>query len=494
MRCTMTRKNDDDRVIQTDSWTRYIWRHHVEGVDDVKSVLDEGTKRYDTFPAFGREVFGRLFSARSERVDRVRPEDAWQARAHDELDQLPSWEALARRATGDRVLAAAAATALAEKVLAHFPPPAEPVVDAEPLRQRARGLAALLRDGNGDAAELQQLLDSVRARGQAAVASAMAYATALDDSVVRDALREGLTAAHAELDRLEAEVGGYSGWGRGELRDGGAVETKAHIADALKQSEKLRKLGVLAGRMRRIAMLKRRSRSAHARDEVSEVERGNDLSRVLPSELVKLTDPVAALVFARSFVEGTLAQYRLHGRERQGRGPVVVCVDSSGSMEGEPEVWSKAIALALLQLAVTDKRRCRIVQFDDDVRRVDDFAPGKVQPAAVMAAMVPFFGGGTNFELPLSSAMEAIESEAELRQADVVLITDGEAKMSEAFKARWADARRRHEVTVFAVAIGASVPAVLNEIADVVIDVNELAADNAALQTLAAGVGNGGAP
>lgn len=486
--------SNDDRVIQTDNWTRYIWRHHVEPADDVKSVLDEGAERYETFPAFGRELFGRLFSPKEARVEQVRPEDAWQVRAHDELGQLPGWSSLLRRATGDRLLAATAATAMAEKVLAHLPPPPEPLADVEVLRRRVRGLMHMVREGVGDGEELEQLLLQARQRGQAAVAAACAYADGLDESVLRDALREAVAAAHGQLDAVEAELAGFCGWGQGQVRPGGDVDEKVRLAALLKKNEKLRRLGAMAGRMRRIAMIKRRTRSAHARDEVSDIERGNDLSRVLPSELVKLTDPALALDFARGFVEGTLAQYKLRGSERQGRGPVVVCLDSSGSMEGEREVWSKAVALALLQLAAADKRRCRIVQFDDGVRRVDDFAPGKVDGRAVMEAMAPFFGGGTNFEQPLTKAMEAINDDVGLRQADVILITDGEAEVTDAFRASWAEARRKHEVTVFAVAIGGDVPAVLNHVADHVVTVKSLTDDGAALQTLFTGVGKDGAP
>ena len=406
---------------------------------------------------------------------------------------MPGWAALQRRATNDKLLAATAATAMAEKVLALLPPPPEPLADAEVMRRRVRGLMRMVRDGVGDSDELEQLLAQARQRGQAAVATACAYADGLDESDLRDALREAVAAAHGQLDAVEAELAGFCGWGQGDVRPGGDVDEKAKLATLLKQNEKLRRLGVMAGRMRRIAMIKRRTRSAHARDEVSDIERGNDLARVLPSELVKLTDPALALDFARGFVEGTLTQYRLHGRERQGHGPVVILVDSSGSMEGERELWSKAVSLALLQLAVADKRRCRIVQFDDGVRRVDDFAPGKVDGRAVMEAMAPFFGGGTNFEQPLTKAIEAINDDVGLRQADVILITDGEAEVPNAFRASWAEARKKNEVTVFAVAIGGDVPAVLNQVADHVVTVKSLTDDGAALQTLFTGVGKDGA-
>ena len=49
-------------------------------------------------------------------------------------------------------------------------------------------------------------------------------------------------------------------------------------------------------------------------------------------------------------------QYELKGTEKQGKGPIVVCVDNSGSMSGDRETWSIVVALALLEIATMPKR------------------------------------------------------------------------------------------------------------------------------------------
>ena len=40
------------------------------------------------------------------------------------------------------------------------------------------------------------------------------------------------------------------------------------------------------------------------------------------------------------------------------RGPIIVCLDTSGSMQGAPEIVAKAIVLEALRVAHAEKRAC----------------------------------------------------------------------------------------------------------------------------------------
>lgn len=102
---------------------------------------------------------------------------------------------------------------------------------------------------------------------------------------------------------------------------------------------------------------------SQSRDEIHTVGIGNDLSRVLPAELVQLRHPLMKGEFKPRFIEGKLMQYELKGTEKQGKGPIIVCCDNSGSMSGDREVWSKAVALALLEVATMQKRAFVCIHF-----------------------------------------------------------------------------------------------------------------------------------
>jgi uncharacterized protein with von Willebrand factor type A (vWA) domain len=152
-------------------------------------------------------------------------------------------------------------------------------------------------------------------------------------------------------------------------------------------------------------------------------------------------------------------------------------------MEGAKEIWSKSLALALLHVATMQKRACRVIHFNGALVRVDDWLPGKVDPLDLLRSMENFYGGGTAFEPPLRTALEAIERDVKLKRADVVLVTDGEAEISEDFLAEWIAAKKKLAFTCYAVHVdapGGVAPAQLLAIANQVIGLADIAKDQAA--------------
>lgn len=470
-----------DTVYQTDQWSGYLWKQHIDRSAEIRGVIEKGEEKIFNFPSFTREVFHRLYADNAKKLDTVKPEHDWAERAHSELDELPAFELLGRRCKGDKFLAGVAATAFSERVLEELPLPVEKLEDPEPLRGQIQGLMSFAENLDDEQSEeVQQLIDNLREQGKQAVEAALEYASGLDSSVVRRALRSACTQAHEQVDEVMEQLAAFTDWGEQAGVEQASAAVKMELSNRLKRSSRLQRLAREAGRLRRIAAAKQRSKANHARDEVTDVELGADLDRVLPCELVKLTDATLALDFARRFMERGLLQYRLAGKEIQGRGPVIVCLDSSSSMEGPKEIWAKALALALLQIATDQGRNCRVVYFNSGVERVDDWLSGKVDISALLASMEYFPGGGTDFKAPLSTALEAIEQETKLKKADVVLVTDGECEVSDGFVELWNSAKVKHEFTTYAVHIDAPsgvVPAVLNKIADTVVGLPDLRDD-----------------
>ncbi|MBI1948495.1 MAG: VWA domain-containing protein [Deltaproteobacteria bacterium] len=343
-----------------------------------------------------------------------------------------------------------------------LPEPPAPLADPEAQRREVRGLLDFLNATSPeDVAGRQRLeaaLDRAKRAGKEAVEAMAAFGDAVRPDDVRPALRRSVDDAALEVEEITTASAGLSGLGgSSHVSD----QTQASLAMAIKSSDMMKRLGILAGRMRRLAMGKRRSRTRAAASELSDVATGNDLARVLPHELMKLTDPLLALDFFRSFVERSLLQYELTGNEREGRGPVVVLIDDSDSMDGAPSTFAKATALALADLALTDRRACRLVRFSHRINATVDLRPGTDSTPALLAFLAGEVDGGTNFELPLRAARDAIDREPAFERADVVLITDGEAEISPDFLAEWRRRALREGLSTYAVHIGARAPAVL---------------------------------
>ncbi len=236
---------------------------------------------------------------------------------------------------------------------------------------------------------------------------------------------------------------------------------RLRLAEKLTSNQKLKKLAQLAGAFRTDARAARRKRRERATTEVFRVGRGATVGRILPSELASLRHPLRRRDFLRRVIEEQLLQYDLRGDERAGRGPVVVCIDGSGSMSGPRELWSKAVTLALLEIARKQGRRTRALVFSGPEAPLADFeltARGRTtqKRTANLDQIVKlaecFPGGGTDFEKPLRAALDAIQS-SNLKGADVVFITDGEAHIADAFAEEFRAEKKKRDISVYAVLV-----------------------------------------
>jgi uncharacterized protein with von Willebrand factor type A (vWA) domain len=222
------------------------------------------------------------------------------------------------------------------------------------------------------------------------------------------------------------------------------------LAARLKTDARLKQIALLAGRFKRIAASKRREKLKHGADEIADIEQGADLGRLLPSELVKLSHPALRLSFMRSFLERQAMQYQLIGYEPMGKGPLVVVLDKSGSMDGPRDVWATALTLALLEQAQRERRMFALVAFDYRVKYEVVVKPGEPLPEE---ALFTGCAGGTEIAVAIQRGLELIQAnEGGLKKADIVLVTDGGSDASLAPKLR-GDAEQLG-VTILGLGIG----------------------------------------
>lgn len=454
-------------VYNIDRWSRYLWRRFVDQSSEAQSLVKRAEGRLPNFAEFMNEVFVRLYAHHPKSLDKVLPENDWAAQIHQQLDQLPDFARMRQRCRGDRLLAGEATVALARDL----PLPEEALTDPEPLRQEVRGLLKFGLDA-----------ERVRDKGKRAVARARAWAQAQDLSKLRGRLRAGIAAGRQGVDETELALAAFGDWGTsGSVHHAASATVKAELSRRIRDSPKLQQLAQQAGRLRRIAARKQGGKVKRAGGEVCDIEMGHALQQLLPAELMKIGHPLLGLDFARRYQERSLLQYKLQSQESQGRGPIIVCLDQSSSMHGDKEVWSKALALALLDIAGRQKRHCRVIHFNAGIVRIDDWPAGQVEPLGLLKSMEDFAGGGTNFEPPLQAALDAIDRD--MQKADVVMVTDGQARVSEDFLRQWNQARKRFHSYAIHVD-SASPPPELCDLADTVVAMSDVAKDSAATEAV----------
>lgn len=472
----------------------------------LRALEEQGAVLLPHFPALLRDLFAALFKynvvfqpaetiAPSARVNRV---------VLDGLLASAPYEHLKTRTQLDEARSGLATVLLAERalellkseklfsrrdLLEHFALRRDEEEDAERLGEAARA---------AEAAEDPSLAEDAREQFDKLAERLAREARMAERRLERKAgeiARDLDAKASQAKKRLEAEALGVAqalddaadeaeSWGRAlGARGSGSAGRSLELGRRLARNPKLRKLSALIGRMREQALALRHRLFERPTDEVYEVETGRDLARMLPQELLGLRHPALRMDWNRRYVEGSLLQYRLRGDDERGRGPLVVCLDTSSSMAGEKEIWSKAVALTLLDIARRERRRFRALLFSSadtglftlDLNRGERYA-SDLDGALDLADY--FAGGGTDFERPLDAALDCLAS-SRFRRGDIVLITDGECRVSDPWRERFLAEKKRLDFSLFAILIdvGGSTLETLAELADRVSRVSELTDD-----------------
>jgi uncharacterized protein with von Willebrand factor type A (vWA) domain len=287
--------------------------------------------------------------------------------------------------------------------------------------------------------EYRALHGSTRLDPLAAEIGAVHFAEELDryrndsesvsDATVREiaALRSAARAARSASEEVTECRDGLTAFGLGPGRPGSNdPKAVAELFRRIRNDPSLRAIAALAGRYRRLAQSKQRRKTRHGVDDVVGVELSGDLGRVLPHELAKLTEPLLEAEMLRRLVERELMCREYHACEPVAKGPIIVCVDESGSMAGEPAHTAKAIALALAWIARQQGRWCALVAYSGDSgERLLPLSPRRWDELALADWLTEFLGRGSTLDVPVRELPRMYaDLKAPLGDTDVIALTD----------------------------------------------------------------------
>ncbi len=479
---------DVEGAVITDRYDRHTWDKMRKESAQIQAAEEQGAGKIPSAPLLLRDFWAALYKA----DPRLR-ENPGPLAPHKKLvemaQELGDWQDLRSSSRLDQWASALGAIVVSGKVLESLPEETKRAMreslDAQKQAEQFLNQAlfnqegASLAEANGQpdkAAELRKAAAQAQKAGQDARAWAEGAATRAVESLqshgkeVHAAIRSAARDAESAIEQTAS-----FGWGSdpGQARQCTGQE-RFDLAWKLATDPRMKEIARLAGRMQNIAREKRKTRARQEPSEIVDIESGNDLSRVLASELVSLRHPLLKRDFMRRFVESDLAQYRLEGKENLGRGPIVVCVDSSGSMKGPKEVWSKAVTLALFQIAARERRAFACVHFGsaNELETFEFPDPRKAGPAEVAEMASFFFGGGTDFEAPLYEAVKII-GKSRFNKADVVFVTDGQCAVGEDFLKAFHKVKAEKQFSVISVLMQGGVAAGVRPFSDRIVHASQ---------------------
>ncbi|MED4852181.1 VWA domain-containing protein [Caldifermentibacillus hisashii] len=250
-----------------------------------------------------------------------------------------------------------------------------------------------------------------------------------DDKSFSKMLQDSLTQAKDTESMLHELLSGIkAGVGGSELKNV-PLRDQFTLAEYLSKHKKMKEIAEWAGRFKAIAKSKQKSKSKEAIAR-SGVKIGNEIDRLLPAELVNLSIPQAKNDFLRRFVENQTLQYGNTGKEKLGKGAIILCLDQSGSMENIDN-QAKGFTLALMSIARKQRRDFGLILFSNDLMMFH-YPKGKITVPQMVELCETFLNGGTNFRKPLDKTIELIKKER-YKNADVVFVTDGEDNSGNTF-------------------------------------------------------------
>lgn len=264
-------------------------------------------------------------------------------------------------------------------------------------------LQSLIQTGQGNSAQAQQLqqqIDQNIASKQAIQQLANQIAEEMDDLIEEDDLANEITTrAGKAFDEASMQVAETSelvdAWGLGEgEKSRVSYQNKKDAIERIRKSPKLKHLTDLIGRFKESAITEQKKKTKHGAVEISSVTLGNKIEDILPSEKMMLSNEATKKDFYNKYTENRNMVYSKESNKSKNKGPIILCCDESGSMNGDRETWSKAFTMGVLEIAQIQKRDFAFIAYDSHANEPIVIKKGEVSPEKVITICEEFLDGG----------------------------------------------------------------------------------------------------
>lgn len=330
-------------------------------------------------------------------------------------------------------------------------------IDHQFFRDRWSGLAgsrSYAEIGDGDRQEIDVLLKDCLAQWDA-----LLYAKILDYELKKieeekESYTELLSKKVEEYNRLQKLINPFSdylGWDMSrDLWQDTSFNIIQQYQDLLEQESTIQELADMLGSMReaeieideetyeRTIIRQEWIVDEHSRSEIVGVHDSDDLTNMLTSEASLLADPDTEMVFLKRYADKHLMTFRYEDRKlvksedqiteinqkvrQKEKGPFIICVDTSESMEGRPEQIAKVLCLGILKMAMNQNRKAYLINFSRGIETLDLHNIAESIDAIAAFLRMSFYGG-TDATLALYEAIKQLGTK-DYRDADVLMVSD----------------------------------------------------------------------
>lgn len=165
--------------------------------------------------------------------------------------------------------------------------------------------------------------------------------------------------------------------------------------------------------------------------DIEGVTTTRQLAGLLPTELAFYSDEQLSDIFWHKYMQGNLQSFRFRSNiakptrqlapivHAKQRGPMIVCVDTSGSMTGEPSRIAQSLLARVSWMANRQNRRCYLIYYSEMIHTVD-----LALSQWAFDDLRQIHEGGTDATEMLTEVFRLLEKDENYMCADVLWISD----------------------------------------------------------------------
>ncbi len=254
----------------------------------------------------------------------------------------------------------------------------------------------------------------------------------LDDTLSSLSLETGLFLDLSQGNLSLSDVEQLKKWVTYISKDEG-VKNLCDIMGRLRQAKKTKRQEII----KNVTNVQQYVHDENSKEEIVGIHLGRDIEHALPQELALLSDNEISILFDMKYIEGRLNCFDMEGLQlketpveeeillevddKEENGPIIICVDTSGSMQGAPETIAKAITLFMTTRANEQKRNCFLINFSTGIETLD--LSGGIGISKAIKFLQRSFCGGTDASPALDYALDLMEKE-DYKKSDLLMISD----------------------------------------------------------------------
>jgi len=490
----------NDKLI---SIPKTLWNQAKIQNEDYVQVDNTGEKKFSKFKDIGPEVYDELYSSFPTKIEET-PNNSWARNLLKQIKEadknkegdLNDLDMLRKRTVGNELwssigtesfLQSFVSSAVHEGTVEDTQADEDVKAYLERLKEDLQNQPKQSKEDKKTIKELEKQIEDKTKIIEDKQQKQDDYMNNVNNNQIRQAIRKAAKQANEEINEVTKAINAFS---FGDDPHNNTIQKSImgkKLAPFVKSSNKIKQIMELLGRMKRTADNEINNKPRQGTDEIVGIELGNNLERLLPSQLMYLADDLLEDVFLKRFSNRELLQYELSDEPPKDHGPLIVLVDSSGSMDGDRIQWAMAVTLTFLHIATKQHRDMQVIHFGSDVVRVDTFDKDKSIDLDKVMETISFFdsSGGTNFTKPIEKACDTLATSDNYKDADIIMLTDGQSTIKDNIKEQIKTGKDESGLKFFSIIIGSDNDSKdLTEVSNEVINLKDALKDSDKINSL----------